>query len=164
MAGIGTQLRAIRLQWGLSLREVEERSVSLAQECGESAYQISGSWLARVERGRHELTIPKLISWLPSTTCRRRSYCANAGLDGRCCRHTPISSKIRIPIRHFSWPKAPWKPRHVTCCRMGSTPTYRPRRLHFFLRKTAHYQANTGEPSSVGEIERSIRCSEQAPS
>jgi transcriptional regulator with XRE-family HTH domain len=62
MAGIGTHLRTIRLQWGLSLREVEERSVSLAQECGESAYQISGSWLARVERGRHELTIPKLIS------------------------------------------------------------------------------------------------------
>jgi hypothetical protein len=35
MATIGTQLRAIRLQWGLSLREVEERSFSLAQECGE---------------------------------------------------------------------------------------------------------------------------------
>lgn len=49
MAGIGTQLRAIRLQWGLSLREVEERSFSLAQECGEASYQISGSWLARVE-------------------------------------------------------------------------------------------------------------------
>ena len=62
MAGIGTQLRAIRLQWGLSLREVEERSFSLAQECGEPSYQISGSWLARVERGKHELTIPKLIS------------------------------------------------------------------------------------------------------
>jgi transcriptional regulator with XRE-family HTH domain len=62
MAGIGTQLRAIRLQWELSLREVEARSASLAQECGEPAYQISGSWLARVERGRHELTIPKLIS------------------------------------------------------------------------------------------------------
>jgi len=62
MAGIGTQLRAIRLRWGLSLREVEERSFSLAQECGEPSYQISGSWLARVERGKHELTIPKLLS------------------------------------------------------------------------------------------------------
>lgn len=62
MAGIGTQLRAIRHQWSLSLREVEERSMSLAQEYGDSTYQISGSWLARVERGRHELTVPKLIS------------------------------------------------------------------------------------------------------
>ncbi|WP_158821946.1 helix-turn-helix domain-containing protein [Granulicella sp. S156] len=62
MVGIGTRLRAIRRQWGLSLREVEERSVCLAQEWGDQSYQISASWLARVERGKHELTIPKLLS------------------------------------------------------------------------------------------------------
>jgi transcriptional regulator with XRE-family HTH domain len=62
MARMGTQLRSVRRQWGLSLREVEERSVRLAQRWGEGSYQISASWLARVERGKHELTIPKLIS------------------------------------------------------------------------------------------------------
>ncbi|MCU1253135.1 MAG: hypothetical protein JWQ49_6164 [Edaphobacter sp.] len=62
MLGIGIKLRTVRRQWGLSLREVEERSVRLAQEWGDQSCQISASWLARVERGRHELTIPKLIS------------------------------------------------------------------------------------------------------
>lgn len=62
MSGIGTKLRSVRRQWGLSLREVEERSARLAQEWGDQSCQISASWLARVERGRHELTIPKLIS------------------------------------------------------------------------------------------------------
>jgi transcriptional regulator with XRE-family HTH domain len=62
MVGIGTKLRSIRRQWGLSLREVEDRSVRLAQEWSDPSCQISASWLARVERGRHELTIPKLIS------------------------------------------------------------------------------------------------------
>jgi transcriptional regulator with XRE-family HTH domain len=60
--GIGIKLRSVRRQWGLSLREVEERSARLAQEWGDQSCQISASWLARVERGRHELTIPKLIS------------------------------------------------------------------------------------------------------
>ncbi|MGD0443883.1 MAG: helix-turn-helix transcriptional regulator [Edaphobacter sp.] len=62
MERIGTRLRAIRRQWGLSLREVEERSISLGQKWGDESYQISASFLARVERGKHELTIPKLIS------------------------------------------------------------------------------------------------------
>ncbi|WP_415198133.1 XRE family transcriptional regulator [Silvibacterium sp.] len=34
----------------------------MAEEWGNDAYQISGSWLARLERGRHEMTVPKLIS------------------------------------------------------------------------------------------------------
>jgi transcriptional regulator with XRE-family HTH domain len=62
MARIGAAFRAIRRQWGLSLREVEERSARLAQEWGDESYQISASWLARVERGKHELTVPKLIA------------------------------------------------------------------------------------------------------
>jgi transcriptional regulator with XRE-family HTH domain len=62
LEGISAKLHAIRLQWGLTLREVEERSARLAKEWGDSSYQISASWLARVERGKHELTIPKLIS------------------------------------------------------------------------------------------------------
>lgn len=62
MATIGEKLRQVRIQWGLSLREVRERSVGLANAWGNSSYEISGSWLARLERGKHEMTVPKLIS------------------------------------------------------------------------------------------------------
>jgi transcriptional regulator with XRE-family HTH domain len=59
--GIGQILRAIRQQWQLSLREVEERSLRFAQERGNHSYQISASWLQRLEREEHELTVNKLI-------------------------------------------------------------------------------------------------------
>jgi transcriptional regulator with XRE-family HTH domain len=62
MATIGEKLRQARIQWGLSLREVRERSIGLAKAWGSSSYEISGSWLARLERGKHEMTVPKLIS------------------------------------------------------------------------------------------------------
>src|ERR1700759_2820439 len=62
MAGIGARLRAIRRQWQLSLREVEERSLRLAQEQGNQSYQISASWLDRLEREEHELTVNKLVA------------------------------------------------------------------------------------------------------
>jgi transcriptional regulator with XRE-family HTH domain len=62
MAGIGAKLRAIRQQWQLSLREVEERSLRFAQEQGSQSYQISASWLDRLEREEHELTVNKLIA------------------------------------------------------------------------------------------------------
>jgi transcriptional regulator with XRE-family HTH domain len=62
MAGIGFRLRSIRQQWQLSLREVEERSVRFAQERGNNSYQISASWLDRLEREEHELTVNKLIT------------------------------------------------------------------------------------------------------
>ena len=60
--GIGKRLRAIRQQWQLSLREVEERSLRFAQERGNQSYQVSASWLARLEREGHELTVNKLIA------------------------------------------------------------------------------------------------------
>jgi transcriptional regulator with XRE-family HTH domain len=59
--GIGRILRTIRQQWKLSLREVEERSLRFAQEKGNQSYQISASWLDRLEREQHELTVNKLI-------------------------------------------------------------------------------------------------------
>src|ERR1700722_8744539 len=62
MAGIGARLRAIRRQWQLSLREVEERSLRFAQERGNQSYQVSASWLDRLEREEHELTVNKLIA------------------------------------------------------------------------------------------------------
>jgi transcriptional regulator with XRE-family HTH domain len=60
--GIGARLRTIRQQWHLSLREVEERSLRLAQEWGSSSYQVSASWLVRLEREEHNLTVSKLIA------------------------------------------------------------------------------------------------------
>jgi transcriptional regulator with XRE-family HTH domain len=60
--GIGERLRAIRRQWQLSLREVEERSLRFAQERGNQSYQVSASWLVRLERKDHELTVNKLIA------------------------------------------------------------------------------------------------------
>jgi transcriptional regulator with XRE-family HTH domain len=62
MVGIGARLRSIRRQWQLSLREVEERSLRFAQERGNPSYQVSASWLDRLEREEHELTVNKLIT------------------------------------------------------------------------------------------------------
>lgn len=61
MTGIGAKLRTSRLQWQLTLREVEERSSRLAQEWGNPAYRISASWLDRVERENRGLSATKLI-------------------------------------------------------------------------------------------------------
>jgi transcriptional regulator with XRE-family HTH domain len=58
---LGESLRRIRGQWRLSLREVEERSLRLAQEWGSQSYLISAGWLQRLESGKHELTVNKLI-------------------------------------------------------------------------------------------------------
>jgi transcriptional regulator with XRE-family HTH domain len=60
--GIGVKLRRIRHQWQLSLREVQERSRSFAQLQGDQSYQVSASWLARLEGDDHELTVKKLIA------------------------------------------------------------------------------------------------------
>jgi transcriptional regulator with XRE-family HTH domain len=60
--GIGARLRTIRHQWQLSLREVEERSLRFAQEQGNLAYKVSASWLNRLEREAHELSVNKLIA------------------------------------------------------------------------------------------------------
>jgi transcriptional regulator with XRE-family HTH domain len=62
MAGIDARLREIRQKWGLSLREVEQRSRRIAQERGDLSYRLSASWLGRLERGKHELTVNKLIA------------------------------------------------------------------------------------------------------
>ena len=59
--GIGTQLREIRNQLKLTLRETEERCVQVAQQWGNDAYRISASWLDRVERENRGLSATKLI-------------------------------------------------------------------------------------------------------
>jgi transcriptional regulator with XRE-family HTH domain len=62
MERIGGTLGAIRLQRKLSLREVEERSRTFAQERGDNSYRISASWLGRLEKKQHGLTAKKLIA------------------------------------------------------------------------------------------------------
>jgi transcriptional regulator with XRE-family HTH domain len=62
MARVGAKIRAIREQWRLSLREVEQRSRRIAQERADLSFQVSASWLARLESGEHELTVNKLIA------------------------------------------------------------------------------------------------------
>jgi transcriptional regulator with XRE-family HTH domain len=62
MAGLGARLRALRQQWRLSLREVEQRSSRIARERGDLSYKISASWLKRLESDEHELTVNKLIA------------------------------------------------------------------------------------------------------
>ena len=59
--GSAPSYATIRGQWGLSLLDVEERSLRLAQEWGSPSYQISASWLGRVEREDHELSATKVL-------------------------------------------------------------------------------------------------------
>ena len=62
MGGIGVRLLTIRRQWQLSLREVERRSLHLAQEKQNQSYHVSASWLHRLEREEHELSVSKLMA------------------------------------------------------------------------------------------------------
>jgi transcriptional regulator with XRE-family HTH domain len=61
MAALGARLRALRQQWHLSLREVEQHSRRIARERGDPSYKVSASWLNRLESDEHELTVHKLI-------------------------------------------------------------------------------------------------------
>ena len=62
MERIGVRLRTIRQQWRLSLREVEKRSLRLAEEWGDKSYKFSAGWLDRMEREERELTVKKLMA------------------------------------------------------------------------------------------------------
>jgi hypothetical protein len=59
MAEVGAKPGVIRR---LSLREVERWVRRIAEERGDCSYQISASWLARLESDEHELTVSKLIA------------------------------------------------------------------------------------------------------
>jgi transcriptional regulator with XRE-family HTH domain len=61
MDHIGAKLSAIRKKWGLTLRDVEERTARLAQEWGQRSYKISAGWLNRVEQKGRRLSGEKLI-------------------------------------------------------------------------------------------------------
>jgi transcriptional regulator with XRE-family HTH domain len=64
------------------LREVEQRSRRIARERGDPSYQVSASWLARLESGEHELTMSKLIALaeiysIPTDQLLRSIYLGN---------------------------------------------------------------------------------------
>jgi transcriptional regulator with XRE-family HTH domain len=61
MEQLGARLRAVRQRWGLTLREVEERSLRIAEDRGNPSYRISASWLNRVERQDRSLSFVKFL-------------------------------------------------------------------------------------------------------
>jgi transcriptional regulator with XRE-family HTH domain len=62
VTGINGILRSLRLETGLSLRDVKDRSKRLVA-CGRNrSYEVSASRLAKLEAGGHEISVSKLIS------------------------------------------------------------------------------------------------------
>lgn len=61
MEHVGARLRAARMRFGFTLREVQERSARLSLHWGQSSYRISASWLDRVEREGRSLSLSKFI-------------------------------------------------------------------------------------------------------
>lgn len=57
---LGVYLRVTRIRLGLSLRDVQALTRVLARDSGNSEYQISASWLSRVEKNNRALTTNKL--------------------------------------------------------------------------------------------------------
>lgn len=94
MEGIGGKLRAARLAWKLTLREVEQRTLRLAQQWGNPSYRISASWLDRVEREDRGLSATKLIvlaSVYSLTSEQMLGLCPPAGAS------TASSNELSVP-------------------------------------------------------------------
>lgn len=62
MERLGALLRNIRTEWGLSLREVKERTDLLAKQWGSPRYASSFSHLAKLELGKHDMRVSTLVS------------------------------------------------------------------------------------------------------
>jgi transcriptional regulator with XRE-family HTH domain len=59
---IGAKLRAVRVQFNLSLRDVEDQASQLAMMRGNPLCRISASWLDRIERGNRSIGSTKLLT------------------------------------------------------------------------------------------------------
>lgn len=109
MAGIGATLRALRQRWQLSLREVEQRSRSIARERGDLSYQFSASWLARLESDEHELTVNKLAA-LAEIYSIPADQLVHAACPGNAATLTldlvPSPSAATLPIEGLRKPQA----------------------------------------------------------
>jgi hypothetical protein len=62
MKKLGSMLRQLRNDWGLSLNEVHQRTVTLGGRWGSDRYIISKGQLAKLERGWHEMRVATLLS------------------------------------------------------------------------------------------------------
>jgi transcriptional regulator with XRE-family HTH domain len=62
MERLGALLRSIRTEWGLSLREVKDRTEMLAKRWDNPRFSSSFSHLAKLELGQHDMRVSTLIS------------------------------------------------------------------------------------------------------
>ncbi len=94
MADIGKLLRGFRKEWGLSLRQVKERSEVLAELWGHSSHVVSFSYLARLENGKHniqDMAVSKLLSL-------SEIYSKEPDTLLRACRPPRSHSQLKDPI------------------------------------------------------------------
>jgi transcriptional regulator with XRE-family HTH domain len=94
MERLGALLRSIRTEWGLSLREVKDRTELLAKRWGSPRYASSFSHLAKLELGRHDMRISTLIS-LSHIYSKRPETFVDACLPPE--YHSPLSDPLEGP-------------------------------------------------------------------
>lgn len=94
MERLGALLRGIRTEWGLSLREVKDRTEMLARLWGNPQYASSFSHLAKLELGKHEMKVSTLIS-LAHVYSKRPETLVDACLPPR--YYSPVFEPFESP-------------------------------------------------------------------
>ncbi len=94
MERLGTLLRSIRTEWGLSLREVKDRTELLAKQWGNPRYASSFSHLAKLELGRHDMRVSTLVS-LSHIYSKRPGTLVDACLPPE--YHSPVLDSVEGP-------------------------------------------------------------------
>jgi hypothetical protein len=94
MERLGALLRSIRTEWGLSLREVKDRTELLAKLWGSPRYASSFGHLAKLELGQHDMRVSTLIS-LSHIYSRRPETLVDACLPPE--YHSPVSDPLEGP-------------------------------------------------------------------
>jgi transcriptional regulator with XRE-family HTH domain len=94
MERLGALLRSIRTEWGLSLREVKDRTEVLAKLWGSPRYASSFSNLAKLELGQHDMKISTLIS-LSHVYSKRPQTLVDACLPPE--YHLPVFNPLEGP-------------------------------------------------------------------
>jgi hypothetical protein len=94
MERLGALLRSIRTEWGLSLREVKDRTEVLAKLWGSPRYASSFSNLAKLELGHHDMRVSTLIS-LSHVYSKRPQTLVDACLPPE--YHLPVFNPLEGP-------------------------------------------------------------------
>jgi transcriptional regulator with XRE-family HTH domain len=94
MERLGALLRSIRTEWGLSLREVKDRTEMLAKLWGSPRYASSFSHLAKLELGQHDMRVSTLIS-LSHVYSKRPQTLVDACLPPE--YHSPVFNPLEEP-------------------------------------------------------------------